>query len=310
MHTHYAIVSQIRNKAVRIKDWVRYHSSEGFDTFVIFDDNSTDYTMRIFDEMSKECNINLHIFKTTGPFNRDGKELEVGVGEYLNSEHVTSISLADRICESFTRGFRFLKETYPNTVCAFIDDDEFLVTEKDKKVVEVIDEIFEDRKLEWEQIRRSNSEIKTKNLSWNLKKIVGDRYREQLLIQSFDVKDQYRLREWYTADERANQIWDTNSLHENRTWRNRSKCIIRTDSVGEKESCRSMHSILHPTKDSKFIKSLKNVSIVADEGDFVRDYSKLRIFHFRKPQQQGFGSEDIKFTTNDTLLNKMKKIRG
>lgn len=41
----YVIITQVKNQEHRIYDWMKYHHSEGFDSFVIFDDYSDDNTV-------------------------------------------------------------------------------------------------------------------------------------------------------------------------------------------------------------------------------------------------------------------------
>lgn len=295
MDQTYAIIAQVRNKSIRLQDWILYHYEEGFNIFIIFDDHSTDDTKDELERITNEYGIRIFLSATAGPFNVFGKndnvlyptgrkdgELLVKDGEYLKSTHATCPELARRICNSFTRGNDLLKKLFPGAICTCIDDDEFLVTEiEGKRVVDVIEDIFEQRKIEYKG------------------KEAPGRYSEQILLSSVDVKDQYELGRWYTANDNTNQLWSEEELNKDLMWRNRTKCVIKSESM---ETCTFMHVLL----DGAVKTFWDEHNNVVSAGDVVRDYSLLKIVHFRKPEQL---NANIKFTTNNTLLNKCKRMK-
>jgi hypothetical protein len=170
------IITQAKDQADRIKDWVLYHHSEGFDTFIYFDDYSSDNSIDILKSLREKYGINIHIYHSDGIGSKKNRE------EMKNSDsYGGDISINYRIIRSYNNGLEMVRKSNPNAICALIDVDEFLITNNDEKVSDVI------------------------------KRISNERNSDHILVHSFDVRDDFSLGEWYTTQEETSYRWDYES---------------------------------------------------------------------------------------------------
>lgn len=254
------IITQQKDQSNRMLDWILYHHSEGFDSFIIFDDYSQDDTVNKIIEISEKYKIDVKIARTDGVGNIYDIQVTQNSNSYGGDE-----SFLSRIRRSYTIGNNFVKNINPDAISIFIDVDEFLVTDSDKKCSEVISEIMEQRQV------------------------------EQLIINSFDILDNYEVSNWYTSFDTTNLRWDFEST-ENSEFALRYKSLIVSKYLDDVEH-------IH------YLRPLHNNKELFQDGNIFRyrvtDYSKLRIHHFRKPNLKS----NIKFVEDFTLINKMKKLK-
>lgn len=243
------IISQIKNQEERVYDWMFYHYKEGFDTFIFFDDFSQDGTITEIQKFKNNFNINLQIHET------DEKGLMYSVEQSKNSEiYGQDNGLHRRIVRSYTQGNKIVKSVNPDAICSFLDVDEFLVTDENKKVSEVVRDVF----IEMECT--------------------------QIFIYNFDIKYDYHLEKNLIYKNENYYRWDFNDVDNHTIWKDRKKCITISKSTN---NVLSMHEI-------------------NKEDDFSfqqRNYSKLRIHHFRIPNLPM--SQSIKFVLDNTIKEKM-----
>jgi len=254
------IITQLRNQSGRILDWILYHYEEGFDTFIIYDDYSEDSTVSEINNIMSKYNISI-ILKNT-----DGLGKKYNILDCSNSEsYVFDNSLNRRIKRSYSAGNSIVKSINPDAICAIIDIDEFLVSNSDKKLTDII---------------REN--LILKNV-------------DQLVINSFDVYNNYKLGDWYTTSDDTSNRWDFNDTFRTH-FKNRYKSVIISKSL---DVCNSPHILRwenDPIVDNKnLIDSFR-----------ILDFNLLRIHHFRKPNLK----ININFTNDSTLINKMRIIKN
>lgn len=222
---NYVIITQLKNQSIRIKDWILYHYNEGFDGFIIFDDFSEDSTKEEIIKIRDEYNINIILKETDGV----GGTYDISNCGNSNSYGHDS-SLNHRIQRSYTEGNNILKSINPEAFCAFIDVDEFFVTSTEKKIYEVINELFSD----------------------NLR---------QILIFSFDVKHDYELTKGFILNSK-NIRWTYEFLDSHPVWFARGKSIIKTKFL---ETCTFVHAILDPvppSPHSEYSKEIRNYDLL------------------------------------------------
>jgi hypothetical protein len=188
------IVTQSKDQSVRLKDWILYHFDQGFDTFVFFDDFSEDDSVSTLKKLKNDYGINIIIKYSDGIGNRKSKE------DMSNSEtYGGDVSINYRILRSYNVGLNLLKKLNPDSICAFIDVDEFLVSNNSEKVSETISRIMSERNI------------------------------DLVYIHSFDIKNVYPLKEWYISDESTSLRWDFNSrLSSDYKNRGKSVCIVKS----------------------------------------------------------------------------------
>jgi hypothetical protein len=202
------IITQLKNQSGRMLDWILYHWTEGFDTFIIYDDHSEDSTLNEIEQIKNKYGINIFVFKT------ENIGRVYNIDECKNSEsYLGDHNLSLRIFKSYLKSNNFVKEQNPDAICAVIDVDEFLVTNENRKVSETIREII---------------------LEMNV---------EQLVINSFDILDKYEIKDWYTSDNQTSLRWDFNSVIKDGTYRNRYKSIIISKYF---DNCESPHILRWP----------------------------------------------------------------
>lgn len=254
------IITQLKDQSNRMLDWILYHHNEGFDHFLIFDDFSQDGSVEKIQKISQDYNIQITIARTDGVGN-------VYDTKYLNNSdsYGGDKSVNDRIKRSYTKGNAFIKQLNPNAVTVFLDVDEFIVTDEDKKCTEVISDILNERGV------------------------------EQLVINSFDIKDDYEVGDWYTTSNGTKLRWDYEST-DNSEFALRYKSLI-------------ISKYLDDVSHVHYLRPLETNKELFEDGHIykfrVTDYSRLRLHHFRKPNLRS----KIEFVEDLTLIEKMKKIK-
>ncbi len=91
------LVTQQRNDYQRTIDWVEYHSKIGFDTFIIFDDNSTDDSLQVLNNL-KLNNVFIKVLST----NKEGTYND----ENNPNIYTYNLDLTQRIWNSYLEGFK------------------------------------------------------------------------------------------------------------------------------------------------------------------------------------------------------------
>jgi len=186
------MICQFKNGSERLTDWILYHYTEGFDSFVLFDDYSTDNSVQVLNDLKNNLKINIHVFKTDG---------QGPVYDHLDQNSNTYLpdgQFHNRIIRSYMAANNFVKSINPECICAFLDIDEFLVTNNDT----------------------------------NLKNVIGNIQKDLFYINSFDVSDQFELKKWYSCDKATAQRWDYQSRSES-IYRWRVKSIAKSKVINE-----------------------------------------------------------------------------
>lgn len=241
----YVIITQLRNQELRVYDWIKYHSSQGFDTFIIFDDYSDDGTILEIERAKTKLSVNI-ILK-----NSDG----VG-GRYdstSSQKYAEDVSLHQRLCRSYDSGLKIAKEINEDSICAVIDVDEFLLSDSDEKVTHVIEEIFNDNGC------------------------------QQVLVFNFDIRHDYILEKDFLYKNNF-QRWDYDDMNNDDVWKNRCKSIVIAKYVN---FVNFVHLMINPPSTETFLN---------------RNYAKLRMIHFRIPNQPN--TQHIRFVDDE----KIKKL--
>jgi len=244
----HVMITQLKNQEERIFDWLLYHHKEGIDNFIIFDDFSQDNTLGEIDDFRTKYNVSLQVHNT------DERGRNYSIEQSKNSEiYGSDKALNDRILRSYTRGNNIVKEINPKAFCYFFDVDEFLVTDEENKISDIVESLFIDG-------------------------------HNQLLIYNFDVAHNYNLEKGFIYKNENYFRWDYNDVNSHKVWKTRCKCIVISEHC---KIANFVHGIL-PNRD-------KTIEI--------RNYSKLRMHHFRIPNLPN--SEKIKFVPDLTVKNKM-----
>jgi len=97
---------------------------------------------------------------------------------------------------SFSRGVKISYELNNNSICAILDGDEYLVSNSEKKITEILEENFID-------------DI------------------EQIYVFNFDVLDDYEYKKNITSQEKDYYRWKLSDVDNHPLWRTRCKSIIR-----------------------------------------------------------------------------------
>jgi len=246
----YVIITQVKNQENRIYDWIKYHSSQGFDTFIIFDDFSEDSTVSEIYRADNELNIKLILNNTD---NIGGK---YDIESCKNSEtYGFDKSFHDRLNRSYTYGNNMVKEINPDAICAVIDVDEFIVTDSEKNVTEIIQECFD----------KNNC--------------------KQILVFNFDIKHDYNLEKDFLFKNKFKR-WCYDDVDKSPIWRNRCKSIIISKYV---DVINFVHLLINPSGEETFQ---------------YRNYSMLRMLHFRIPNLNGNGIKFVDDNRINELFNK------
>lgn len=246
----YAIITQVGNQEERVYDWIKYHRAFGFDTFVIFDDHSLDKTR---DEIKRAKNdfgdINF-ILKLT---DFEGNFYDIESCKNSN-DYQYDLSLNDRIKRSYTRGNNIVKSINPDAICCLIDQDEFIFSNYEN--INIISNIFEQNNC------------------------------AQILVQNFDVLDDYKLEKNFLFNNSKFTRWDYNETMKHPIWNKRVKSFHISKFL---DVCTFVH---HPPVNGKTY--------------YCNDFDLLRMLHFRKPNLY---ANDIKFVEDLNFFNFLKKIR-
>lgn len=256
----YFIITQVKNQEDRIYEWLLYHYREGFTSFIIFDDMSEDNTIGEVKRFKSNFEAEVIIEKT------DGIGGTYDIDSCKNSDsYGQDISFHQRLNRSYSRGNKIAKSLDKDAICAIIDVDEFLFTRENKKIVDILEDIFS-------------------NVSIN-----------QVRVINFDILDNYDISKKFISNENnIFYVWSESDLDVHPVWRSRAKCIVRSISV---ENITFVHDVLN----GQFPSDVNQSSY--DE----RNYSKLKLLHFRKPNLSAYESSKIKFY-NDDFINKKIKL--
>lgn len=184
------IITQAKDQSTRFKDWILYHKEEGFDTIIYFDDYSEDNSVEIIKDISDKYDVNIIINYSDNIGNKKTKQ------EMSNSNsYGGDTSINNRLIRSYNSGLEIVKSINPDAVCAIIDVDEFLVSNSDKKVTEVIS---------------------------NLMSINNTKH---LYINSFDISDEFNTMDnWYSTNENTKYRWDY-EYRQNTIYNTRGKSV-------------------------------------------------------------------------------------
>lgn len=173
------MITVLRNQEQRIFDWIDYHIKVGFDTFIIYDDNSTDNSVNeVHLAREKFPNINIFVSSTDGVGG-------YGIGgpySYVNNHQ----GVDDRRNRYFTEANNYVKNINPEAICAALDVDEFLASDY--------------------------------NLKDSLKQLFAQGHK-QILVMNVDIKHDYDLKKgfiqnnnfmrWNYTDIENHEIWKT-----------------------------------------------------------------------------------------------------
>lgn len=58
-----AVCMIVKNEEYRIKEWICYHKALGFDSIIIFDNNSTDRTRNEIEKISRFMDVRYHAWE-------------------------------------------------------------------------------------------------------------------------------------------------------------------------------------------------------------------------------------------------------
>lgn len=180
------LITQARNESIRLKNWVAYHASQGIDALVFFDDYSTDDTKSNLVQICQQYNVDLHYNITDG----FGDIFETGNSEsYGHSQ-----SCNHRIIRSLSYGLYHAQQTYTNAICYCLDVDEYMVSNSDNTIADIVEKLFADKGV----------------------------YR--IYCHSFDVFPSYSLTEWITNQPQSCYRWSFESRNKS-IFRSRGKSI-------------------------------------------------------------------------------------
>jgi hydroxymethylpyrimidine pyrophosphatase-like HAD family hydrolase len=213
------IITQLKNQEERIYEWMYYHNLQGFDTFIIFDDYSEDNSVEEIKKFSEKFpEVKIILSMTDGVGGSYNKE------QCKNSEsYGGDISFHRRLNRSYTQGNKIAKEIDYESICAIIDVDEFLFSDSDLKVVDILHDIFQ---------------------SSNYK---------QIKVINFDMLDNYDLQRNIIKNNIDNlQVWSYQDLDNNNLWRTRSKCIIKSKEI---DQITFVHDVLNGQFPTKVVES-------------------------------------------------------
>lgn len=118
------IVTHVKDDANVIVPWIIYHFDQGFEHFIIYDDCSTDNTIKLVEECSKKYGITLSLYSANNP----------------PHQKMRGSALADSQIRCYKHAAQILKDEDPQWV-AFMDVDEFLVP-KSGNVIKTCNDLF------------------------------------------------------------------------------------------------------------------------------------------------------------------------
>jgi hypothetical protein len=189
------IITQTKNNIKRLLPWFLHHREQGFDTFIFFDDYSQDNLKDEIDKIKKLLEVNIIYMQTDGY----GDDLLNNDTDDSNTYRM-DFSLHYRICRSYNVGLQMVKQVNNDAWITFIDVDEFLVTNQNKTIVDIIDEMY---------------------TIYN---------HGHFYIQSYDVHDVFDLNGFYPASEATKYRWNHDS-RQNTVFHDRGKSIVKASYI-------------------------------------------------------------------------------
>lgn len=192
------IITQAKDQSNRLKDWILYHKEEGFDTIIYFDDYSEDNSVEVIKNISKKYDIDIIVNYSDNIGNRKTKQ------EMTNSNsYGGDTSIHNRLIRSYNSGLKIARELNPDSICAIIDVDEFLVSNTNKKVTDIISDIMYERNA------------------------------RHLYINSFDISDDFDPdSNWYSTNENTKFRWDY-EYRQNTMYNTRGKSVCVASEIME-----------------------------------------------------------------------------
>lgn len=185
----HVMITQLKNQEERVFDWLFYHHKVGIDTFLIYDDFSEDGTLLEIDRFKREYPANVQVYPT------DAQGNYYSIEQSKNSEsYGWDSALNQRILRSYNSGNEIVKKINPDAFCYFFDVDEYLATDSEVKITEIVEELFSSNYF-------------------------------QLKVFNFDVRHDYLLQKGLIHKNENYYRWDFDSVNSDRKWRNRCKCI-------------------------------------------------------------------------------------
>lgn len=143
-----AICTQFRNESNKISKWIQYNVEEGFNTFILFDDHSSDDS-----EKNVKDTINSYggEIKLIYLLTQKIDNIKLYENCLSTDQYQSDISLQRRISQSFLKGFEIFKSLSNNeelNYCCFVDIDEILITDINDTVTKVIENNLSKRGVE------------------------------------------------------------------------------------------------------------------------------------------------------------------
>lgn len=264
------IITQAKDQSYRLKDWILYHIEEGFDTIIYFDDYSEDDSIDNLKNISAKYGVNIIINYSDNIGNKRTRQ------EMSNSQsYAGDVSVNYRIIRSYNRGLEIARSLNPDSICALIDVDEFITSDRGKAT---------------DSIRNLMSERNTKHLA----------------IHSFDVYDDFEQKEWYSTDECTKFRWDFD-YRKQTDFRQRVKSVCVASEIREIPLGPNLVHVLTEEVNN----AQREVYFGRVEEDelydriSVSDYESIRIHHYRKP------CHDKKYlhVEDRSILDKMISIK-
>lgn len=133
----HCIVFQSKNQEKRLLPWILYHKYQGFDKFIYFDDFSEDNSIEVAKDISKKYDIDLQVFETDNQGDKCNYEQTQNSNSYGGNS-----SINFRIVRSYNSGIKLIKKwkLNPKTFIAFLDVDEFIVSNSDEKIKNILND--------------------------------------------------------------------------------------------------------------------------------------------------------------------------
>jgi hypothetical protein len=232
------IVTQTKDQSTRLLPWFLNHYEQGFDAFIFFDDYSEDDTINIINYIKNEYKIKIIYCQTDGIGSIRTTE-ETKNSDVYNGD----TSLHYRLCRSYNTGLQMVKQINSEAFIAFLDVDEFLVTNQNKKIVDIINELYQENNF------------------------------GHLHIQSLDIDDTFELDGFYTVSEKSKYRWNY-EVRQNTMWAHRGKSIVRADYIDKiNQYPNVVHTLFDNGRDCG----------VFTKPYIIPNIDDLKIHHFRKP---------------------------
>ena len=220
------LVTQTKNEAKRLENWMAYHQSQGFDGVIFFDDFSSDETQTTLDQIESKYKFEIIRLETDGLG---------GIHNTGNSNiYGTDSSFHYRLVRSYNKGIEIAKSKSSDALCAIIDVDEFLVSNENCPLVEV------------------------------MRGMMKEKCVSQLYIQSLDVNDNFTFDDWVTNQLVTTKRWDYAERNKTK-FRTRGKSVVFANSAGIipeiNNSVHVLSSTNMPEDSPMFVKDYNNLRI-------------------------------------------------